>query len=318
MAIVALPPKRAIIVGAGASLPYGLPLAGSLLQDAGNRILDLDDRRVQLARTGFLPDNDDIARNNYMNRALLRSIKAPSHLQKVAGPFREHLVQQNLDDFVRDHPSLTSVVSMLITIALISAMYRPKDGMWELSSDLRKSGLALESDWMRLFVGVVRPMASAENKLHIISFNYDSLLERSMRMYWSGSEIGYAKIDDAVEFIYPNGKFSDLPERLSSLDQYLNTQAEQLRLGNNHDRDARDRAKAIIDDSHRIFSVGFSFSDDNTRLLGLDHPEKFARRRVQNYQYADTRLKRLLDQMGVTRVDNGDMNALIRNGFFEQ
>src|ERR1700738_3079009 len=196
--VVKLRTKRSIIVGAGASLPYGLPLAGSLLRDARKRILDLDDRRVQIARSGFPPDNDEIARGNYMNVALLKSIEQPLSLQSVARAFREQLVQHNLDDFVRDHPSLTPTVSMLITIALISAMYREKDGMWELRSDLRKSSWVLESDWMRLFVGVVRPKATAENKLSIISFNYDSLLERSTRMYWSGSEAGDPKIDAGV------------------------------------------------------------------------------------------------------------------------
>ena len=310
--------KRSIIVGAGASFPYGLPLAGSLLNDARKRILDLDDRRAQIGRSGFRPENDEIARNNYMNLALLKSIEQPLSLERVARSFREHLVQQNLDDFVRDHPSLTSTVSMLITIALISAMYREREGMWEFRSDLKKSGWALESDWMRLFVGVVRPMASAENKLSIISFNYDSLLERSMRMYWSGSEVGYAKVDDAVEFVYPHGRLSDLPERIPSIDQYLTAQAVQLRLGDNHDQKARDRAKTIINDSDRIFSVGFSFSNDNARLLGFDDPEKFRRLHVQNYKNEDIRLQRLLDQQNVARIDAGDMSALVKNGFFEQ
>jgi hypothetical protein len=252
-----------------------------------------------------------------MNVVLLKSITQPLDLPGVARSFREHLVQQNLDDFVGDHPSLTPTVSMLITVALTSAMYREAEGMWELKPNLRKSALPIETDWMRLLVGVVR-QKEVKNKLSIISFNYDSLLERSMRMYWSGSEVGYPKIDDAVEFVYPHGKFSELPESILNLDQYLNAQASQLRLGDNHDQSARDRAKTIVNDANKIFSVGFSFSRDNARLLGFHDSEKFRRLYVQNYGGEDIRLQRLLDEQGVSRIDRGDMNALVKNGFFEQ
>lgn len=194
--------KRSIIIGAGASFPYGLPLAGKLLQDSTKRILVLDRHRAEISRGPYAPSPYETAKGDELNEGIIRSIKHPLTLATIARSFREHLVQQNLDDFVRDHPSLTDVVSMLITVSLFSAMYARPSVTWELKSSLLKSNLDIEKDWMRRFVGIVRPMASAENKLSIISFNYDSLLERSMRMYWSGSEREYAKMTESVEFIY--------------------------------------------------------------------------------------------------------------------
>jgi hypothetical protein len=312
--------KRVIIVGAGASFPYGLPLAGDMLHKACKRILDLDDRRKVLLHTGFPPRLHDIARGDEWNLALLKSMTDPLSIQTVAQSFREHLVQQNLDDFVRDHPALTSVVSTLITTTLMLSMYRKDsdDSAWVLRPELQKAKLPPAEDWMRLFVGIARPNSSAENKLSIISFNYDSLLERSMRMYWSGSERKHVAIDDAVEFIYPHGRFSDLPERISSIEQFLNKQASQLRLGDSRDDVARSRAGQLVSEADKIFSVGFSFSADNIALLGLDVSSIRDRLFAQNYSLKDHRLTRLLLSWGVLFSEQGDMNAIVQNGFFEQ
>ena len=317
--VMILPIKRLIIVGAGASFSYGLPLANDLLQRVGDRIARLERVRVDARRKGYQPSSLDISGGDDLDETVLANMIAPLTLELVAKTFREHLVQQNLDDFVRDHPSMTNVVSLLIAVTLFFSMYRKQEGgAWQLRSELRKSVRPIKEDWMRLLVGVVRPKASAENKLSIISFNYDSLLERSMKMYWSGSEFEYAKIEDAVEFVYPHGQFSDLPEHIHNPRDYLTKQAAQLKLGAKRDQVARDRAKAIVGKSNKIFSVGFSFSDDNARLLGFDNPEAFGKLYVQNYKGSDVRLNRLLVQYNSTRVDEHDMNELVQNGFFEQ
>ena len=208
---------------------------------------------------------------------------------------------------------------MLITITLFSAMYQKVDGLWHLRPQLRKSSWPTENDWMRQFVGLMRPIVSVEQKLSIISFNYDSLLERSMRMYWAGSELKYPSLDEAVEFVYPHGNFSELPERITSLDQYLKAQASRLQLGEKRDQDARNRAKEIICGPGKFFSVGFSFSDNNLELLGLTSVKSSALY-VQTYKNEDVRLLRKLDQLGVPsrQRDDKDMTSLVTNGFFEQ
>ena len=317
MAVTALPTKRSIIIGAGASKPYDLPLASELLKKACDRVARLDARRLAMTRDFYVGNEVyELAQGDNLSMAFLTSIKIPLTLERVARTFREHLVQQNLDDFVRDHPSLTGVVSMLITINLIASMYGQKDGMWQLRSELQKSAWKIETDWMRRFVGIIRPMASANNKLSIISFNYDALLERSMRMYWAGSEFKYTTLDESVEFVYPHGRFSELPERINNLEVYLTEQAAQLKVGEQRDQAARDRAKEIIKDSTRIFSVGFSFSDNNLQLLGLGE-DKASALFVQNHKNEDVRLTRKLDQYHISsnQRDGGDMNSLVQNGF---
>lgn len=323
MAITALPPRRVIIVGAGASQPYALPLAGRLLTDAVKTIGNIEKRYDQLT-TGMGPYNASnartlIGREDPICGAVLNAIEDPLTPKLVATTFRESLVQQNLDDFVRDHPSLTSVVATLISASLFSSLYKKEKYDWELRSQFRLAGMPLEKDWMRRFVGIVRPLASTNNRLTIISFNYDGLLERSMSMYWPGAETLYAKLNESVSFIYPHGRFTELPNKVSEIEHFIRLQAAQLRVGGNRDEVARKSAKEAIQRATRIFSVGFSCSDNNLKLLGFNY-ERASIAYVQNYNNQDVRLTRKLNAWDheIQQREDGDMDALVTNGFFEQ
>ncbi len=249
----------------------------------------------------------------------MRAMGGVDELDKVARAFSELLVAQNLDDFVRDHPSLTDVVSMLITITLFQKIYSASDGVWQLRSQFTKGGLTPDKDWMRSLVGIIRANASAEHRVAIVSFNYDGLLERSMRMYWGGAERKYPPIEDCVEFVYPHGVMTELPEMVSRSVHFLEEQAQNIRLGENRDDVARERAKTLVAQADRIYSVGFSFSADNRALLGLDDKRLNRNCFVQNFENKDKRLSRILNEAHVPpdRRDDGDMDSLIRHGFFE-
>ncbi|EKS40403.1 hypothetical protein [Afipia clevelandensis] len=312
--------QRTIILGAGASVPYSLPLAWELMAQSAETIKALIRRYHEGAEGYFRVTDQYLAQGSDLNFALLKSIGDLDDFLSTAEIFRNHLVALNLDDFVRDHPSMTGVVSMLITIALFRAMYRNDNGIWRLKSQFEQGALAPEKDWMRSLVGIMRPIASPENRLAIISFNYDGLLERSMRMYWNGAERRYWPMDECVEFVYPHGCITSLPEQVHPVRRYLESQATNIRVGDNKDDEARTRAKRLILASSKIYMVGFSLSTNNQELLGLGREKMASGFFVQNFQTKDKRLVRILDEAGVPPNcrDDGDMDSLIRHGFFEQ
>jgi hypothetical protein len=325
MALKASPIKKVIIVGAGASIPYGLPVASKLLDVSRQRVEHLRFRHRKLHERPFRPYQTIpqfiamVSGRSALDKAALTAIGGPDELDKLADAFKHDLVQQNLDDFVRDHPSYTDAVSMLIAIALFEKMYQERDNWWWLHDTLAKGGKPPHEDWMRSLVGILRPKLSKENRLAVVSFNYDGLLERSMRMYWPGSETKYAPFADCIEFVYPHGRFSDLPEHTSNVVGYLGQQAKNLRLGDNKDEAARDRAQELVAEASRIYSVGFSFSPDNLKMLKLEDVDFEGKCVVQNYGFEDIRLNRLMGRCNVApeRRDPGDMDTLIRNGFFD-
>src|SRR5438045_7094545 len=140
-----------------------------------------------------------------------------------------------------------------------------------------------------------------------------------MNMYWPGAERKYTSFADGIEFVYPHGKFSDLPERINDPQPFLIEQAAQLRLGEHRDQQSRERAREIIAASHKIYSVGFSFSVDNVELLGLGEQQRDVLF-VQNFGDQDIGLQRKLAQFKVasTHSDHRDMDSLVTNGFFQQ
>jgi hypothetical protein len=172
---------------------------------------------------------------------------------------------------------------------------------------------------MRLFVGIQRPL-SRNSRLTIVSFNYDAILERTMRLYWKHAEVPYPDIDEVVTFIYPHGKFSSLPQHIRSPRKYITDQADNLRLGDNIDQDQREKAKAAVALADKIYSVGFSFGATNVELLGLTRREHRHQIFVQAYQNEDKRLLRTLTNLNILpeQHDAADADQLVRNGFFEQ
>ncbi|MGL5168981.1 MAG: hypothetical protein ACRC9K_24130 [Afipia sp.] len=314
-------PERTIIVGAGASVPYQLPLAYDLLKQAMDRINRLTRRAQQGRQSSVLVLSPSMTRDsNEMDRALVRVMAATGGIEKVASTFKEHLVAQNLDDFVRDHPSLTDTVSMLIVICLFQKLYADDANWFKLRAKFMRGGIPVDKDWMRALVGIIRPITSPEKKLAVISFNYDGLLERSMRMYWQGSEIKYPPLNECVEFIYPHGKIAALPDQVTAPAEYLMEQSKNIRLGDQKDEVARARAKEVLAETSRVYIVGFSFSQNNLDLLGLTYSRLRNRCFIQNFQNLDKRLSRILDEAQVHNRsrDDGGMDSLIRHGFFEQ
>lgn len=319
MSISQKPASRVIIVGAGASIPYKLPLAWELLKSASERVASLRRRAQKGIDENYRVNDSYVANGDDLNRAIMRAMGGVEQLDGVARAFRELLVAQNLDDFVRDHPSLTNVVSMLITVTLFQKIYSASDGVWQLRSQFEKGGLTPDKDWMRSLVGIIRATSSADQKVAVVSFNYDGLLERSMRMYWGGAERKYPPLKECVEFVYPHGVITELPAMVTRSVPYLEEQANSIRLGDNKDDAARERAKALVAQAEKIYSVGFSFSADNRALLGITQSRLRQSFFVQNFEYADKRLTRLLDEAQASPKyrDDGDMDQLIKRGFFE-
>lgn len=322
----AAPIQKVIIVGAGASIPYGFPVARELLETSIQRVVRrLYAQHKKFVDQPFRPYNTPahfhakVSNGKDIDHAVLTAIGGPAELEKLADAFQHDLVQQNLDEFVRDHPSFTNAVSMLIAVALFEKMYEERNGLWALRNALTKGGKPPHEDWMRSLVGILRPKLSKENRLAVISFNYDALLERSMRMYWPGSETKYAQLADCVAFVYPHGNFTELPDQMPGPVNFLKEQAANLRLGENKDVKVCARAKQLIAEADRIYSVGFSFSADNASLLGLSDEGVMQKCVIQNFDSRDVRLNRLMDSKGVPpeQRDQGDMDALIRHGFFE-
>lgn len=321
---------RTFIIGAGASVPYGLPTGVQLMQRAVNRVTELDHRNTELRSKSFGRDLRPDLISDGATHALIESYEQSGKtIAQVAETFRDNRVQSNLDDFVHDHPSFSQIAATLIVIELTAAMYQRAGAYWKLRPPFFITGSDYNSDWMRRFVGVLRPLTkSVSAKFAVVSFNYDGILERSIRMFWNRSERSYGSVDELFQFNYPHGRISKLPEAISdsNMKTVIADQARNIRIGANDDPDAITQARKLVRMTFRTYSLGFSFSPGNLELLDLsprndarsdERTQALLRMRVQNLNFADARLTRTLASLGVLHSEGGSLIDLTNNGFFE-
>ncbi len=249
---------------------------------------------------------------------------SPSFVAEAIGADRVYL---NVDEFVRNNPSIAAPITALVAANLFEKLYALKDGAWVRKPELLYPKLPDRAErshinnWMPLFVGLCRQWLSVGGDvapLHVISFNYDKVFETVLRERWEQSELRYPAFDSY-------GAFSHLPIQCVDAAYFLAGEYKNLGFAGSDAPVIKEISEAIIA-AERIFSVGFSFAPANVRILGLcsDDFGKFwinMRMRVQNFGGNDVRLTRALEGLfpGIapSNCDTAGADQLVSNGFFE-
>jgi hypothetical protein len=135
--------KTVLVLGAGASAPYGLPTGGELVEQIAN----------------------DFASPRYARAEKLM----PSEYRTLADRLRQ--TQPNsIDEFLEAHPSLVSVGRQAIALHLLPGESQSQE-VW--------TNLTKKDHWYRYLKAQLgsSPDKFQQNQLRIISFNYDRSLE---------------------------------------------------------------------------------------------------------------------------------------------
>jgi hypothetical protein len=315
----------ALIVGAGASIDYGLPSGRMLLSN----VIQAVNNSVQSFHA-FNQENVGATIKDYAQAVAFEDPKSASlfdalddskiSIHKLNEYLRTNLVHGNLDDFVRDNPTTLKPIKALIASHLFESLYERADAGWRLRDRISRRQNLYDDDWIREFVGLARAhlkIVPERPMLNIVSFNYDFVLEYSIRKYWAAAEVLLPDIDICANFIYPHGSFSRLPQTIVDARSYLKEQMEQIRIGSDANPIAHKTAALAIANAKLIYFVGFSFVPSNVALLGLT-TEAGMKMRVQNFERKDYRLERAVRALGIRQMtDDGSMINLVRNGFFE-
>ncbi len=332
--------KSALVVGAGGSCDLKLPL--------GRELWDLvsSDVFVMSTAVGKLGANLQTAKVSarwsdpksfaYVSAMMEHTANdqqqlSPSLVAEIVGADR---VYSNVDEFVRNHPSIAAPITALVAANLFEKLYALKEDTWVRKPELLYPKLPNRArgghinNWMTLFVGLCREWLSAAEPaapLQVISFNYDRIFETVLRECWEKSELQYPAFDSCFKFRYPHGAFSQLPLQCPDPAEFLAAEYKNFGLAGSSTSVKSDIAEAIAL-TGRVFFVGFSFAPANVSLLGLAESDfqKIwinGRLRVQNYGGKDIRLTRTLEGLfpgrGVSDTEPGGADELVSNGFFE-
>lgn len=342
-----------LILGAGASVDFGAPLGEPLWRrisqqtgalsgacDASGhgtgqllRNTRYDDPKAYAYYSEVFSLHDDPA----TLAAIMGHAMGAQHVQhsneilrRIAERTGGADVHTSVDDFLRDNPSLLRPIRTLIAGLLFESLYErdsENHQQWNLRQQLTRFKFNGPSDgreidnWVRLFVGICRPMLNRVTQetlvpVTVISFNYDRVMETVLSHFWAQSERPYPALDLCFKFIHPYGAFGELPWSVTDAGEWIKAQATGIGLADGKGSQEAKNIEAALSEAKQIFSLGFSFTDTNTQLLGLTNkhgPRLF----VQNFG-KDQRVARTLTKLNATATESGSIPQLVRNGFFEQ
>ena len=297
-------PNSVLILGAGVSAPFGLPLGGALIDEIAEALT---------AERGRIYTKEDWggsqARSNYMYSArdLEAFFKAPiygamgrKHLQpdgrelnwaevdKDANrlvALRDLLRDQTsetIDDFIVENSGYADLTKIAIAALLLRKCYglQNNDGIksWGPNKFAARE-YSGERNWIHLLINIIRhgirkKEITPDRKITIITFNYDRVLEFVLEKQFSNTEAKHPHYSTFVDILHVHGCFSPIEDTPRDFAQMTLECASGIHVVNEpniplHIQEIREKARAAIAVADEIYSVGFSFAGPNCKLIGL-------------------------------------------------
>ncbi|MCK5001111.1 MAG: hypothetical protein KAS23_16320 [Anaerohalosphaera sp.] len=249
--------KTVLVLGAGASMPYGFPSGWGLVKEICSRF-----DHVNRA------DTVTLAKAGYLSSDMVEFAKSLS----VSG-------QSSVDAFLEHRPEYIDVGKA--AIAYVLKYYESHVNLFDLGT---------EKNWYKLFWSRLSTSINSfqYNKLSIITFNYDRSLEQYLFTAMSNS---YGLNEDqcayklkSIPIIHVHGKLGRLNWEDSTLESVdfgvSETNPNVIRKAssgikiiheNIEDDQEFEAAERLLRKADRIYFLGFGYHPTNWERLGLDY-----------------------------------------------
>jgi len=298
-----------LVLGAGVSAPFGLSLGGDMISAVSNAI------RTELKRAdsevgsvistlegslgsavnwnskfhkypilGAVASSSWDSENSKFNMANVNSeIENLRELKNLLGD----QTSETIDDFIVENPSFARLTKICIASLFLTSCYKftANSESAPISSfsqrHLRPNSVGSIRNWVHLLINIIRQgirsgAVSTENKVKIITFNYDTILEYVLEKQFSNTEAGYSHYSDYVDIIHVHGECGALEDSLNhSAAKTCLEWAEGIHVINEKNvpkevKRKRELARDAVQQANELYFCGFSFAGPNCRLLGLN------------------------------------------------
>ncbi|WP_395646137.1 hypothetical protein [Terricaulis sp.] len=334
------------IVGAGCSAPFRLPLGGQLLEQVGAQIESELQSIEEDKRRGYTDDGW----KTFWRRPMICVLDR----EKQWRPDRLHdlkrlLVDQTsetIDDFIVENLGFANLTKLAVATVLFKRCHSGGlhgEGCLVANFATRLFGAPPLRNWIHLFINVVRQgirlgEVSPTNKLQVITFNYDTILEQVLDSQFSNTESNYGDWRKYIEVTHVHGQFPPLGvpgSNVASPAAQIASWAEGIHVVHEgqvpeHIKAARDKARQLVGSAKEIYAAGFAFGASNCKLLGLR--DSFKSDGVRTFSYCnwngDIGIKKSVEQVARwedpdTVIDEGagtadkhmEVEAWIRAGY---
>lgn len=306
-------PNSVLVLGAGVSAPFGLSLGGDMISEVSNAIrLELRSADGEVSSVistleGSL--RSAIIRNSKYHKYSILSAVASSFWDSGNSKFEmsnvnleimklrelENLLRdqtsETIDDFIVENPSFARLTKICIASLFLRSCYEFLSNSNSASvrpfsqRHFHTNPTGKIRNWVHLLINIIRQgirsgTVSKENKVKIITFNYDTILEYVLEKQFSNTEAGYSHYSDYVDIMHVHGECGNLVDSLSnSAAETCLKWAEGIHVINEKNvpddvEQNRALAKIAVGSARELYFCGFSFAGPNCRLLGLDSLEK--------------------------------------------
>ena len=292
------------IVGAGCSAPFGVPVGGSLVDDLAKQLAE-EFNKATGAPTNRHPQpiRNAVSRASQFPKqftsfpislSVYSTAKETTHnnVEKWTADLNKLIAlekrlkgqaSETIDDFIVENPDYSEITKIGIAWAIFDRLYNFENGPNQF---VRKDVSARYLDdnhtrnWIHLLINIIRAGirsgdVSSENKVKIISFNYDPILETVLDEQFSNTEVDYGRYTDYIEILHPHGAFTDFQKEVRQPARLICSWAEEISVVNEaHIPEAigeiRQNANEWIRASGTVYAAGFAFSKPNCDMLGLN------------------------------------------------
>ena len=239
-----------------------------------------------------------------------------------------------IDKFVWENPRYEFIAKVFISQQIMLGMYDWKEHQLRLKSfsDREYGG---RRNWYQQLINLIRDgtqdgQSLANNKLHVVTFNYDHSLEQALGTSLANTEIHHgADYTKAVSILHVNGTPSKLPISVADVGQFIVECAQSFHLAQeaagSEVKEVRAKARSAISNAERIYLMGFHFDPSNVSAIGLQGVPHKERVFCLNFS-GHLGLKQKILQLGIpeSRISAGSRDApryideALDNGFLEQ
>ena len=315
-------PESVLVLGAGVSKPFGLPLGGEVISTLSSAIKteidniyderDFDSRNLKaqlrsasrnIGSFGKFPIHGTMAISHWNTSANEFDIEKLNNDLRNARSLVELLdgqTSETIDDFIVENPTYAFLTKIGIASLFLNTCFEFAGNEMRVRAFSARHYPADDSpthknrNWAHLLINIIRHgirsgTVTPDNKIKIITFNYDKVLEFVLEQQFSNTEAVYDHYTDYIDILHVHGECGDLgnPRSGAPAENCL-AWAGGIHVVNEgnvpeHIEGVRRAAKKIIQSATELYFCGFSFSGPNCRLLGLNEPNSNLDERLISY-----------------------------------
>lgn len=288
-----------LILGAGVSHPFGIPLGGELIDSIAAELKRENDLLFSSGDpySARMKVTEAVRYNASFKRHMIHAAVASQYLDGQSfdtdgfnrdlqrlRQLRELLTNQTsetIDDFIVENPSFSELAKIGIAATVFAKCYDIDDrAVKPKSFEGRLTGPQRTRNWIHLLINIIRHgirngEVTEANKIQIITFNYDTLLEYVLEHQFQNTENKVGHFSKYVDISHVHGAFDLLEAGGSTPARTVLSWAKKIHVVNQSDMSdevniARLKAQEHIRRAANIYAVGFSFAGPNCRRIGLD------------------------------------------------